>query len=131
MTQADLVEAPIPSLHGFAVWEGEGTRIRILMRFHTEWRLAWNVSSRERRIEPFVDIPYLVTDNVVVVAPCRARVLGDVYTISSQDVSGYASRYSKNGDKRVTGSGISSKQDGDTRAAWRVRGVASFGTANK
>jgi hypothetical protein len=44
--------------------------------------MAWNVSSRERRIEPFVDIPYLVTDNVVVVAPRRARVLGDVQAIS-------------------------------------------------
>jgi hypothetical protein len=67
--------------------------------------------SRERRIEPFVDIAYLVTDNVVVVAPCRTRdhVLGDV--LVEWD--------SKNGDKRVTGSGISSMQDGDRRAAWR------------
>jgi len=44
--------------------------------------LAWNVSSRERRIEPFADIAYLVTDSVVVVAPWKARVLGDVQTIS-------------------------------------------------
>jgi hypothetical protein len=40
----------------------------------------------------------------------------------SKDVSCDArSSQAKNGDKRGTGIGISSKQDGDTRVAWRVR----------
>ena len=79
----------------------------------------WNVSrrARERRIGPFVDIRYLVTDNVtdlVIVAPCRAHLLGDVQTIGQRECS-------KNGDKRGTRSGITSKQDGDTRVAWAWR----------
>jgi hypothetical protein len=109
------VEALIPSLHGFTKPSGKGKEC-------ANWKLkpVNTASSRERRIEPFVDRPYLVTDNVV---RCRA-------TQSSR--SGRCSSHLKtisdsSGDKRVTGSGISSKQDGDS--ATRVCG--EFGTAEK
>ena len=51
---------------------------------------VWSVSrlARERRIGSFVDIRYLVTDNL----------LGDVQTIGQRECS-------KNGDKRGTRSG--------------------------
>jgi hypothetical protein len=68
--------------------------------------------SRERRIEPFVDMAYLVTDNVAVVGPCRAAELAITVL-----------RCSKNGDKRVTGSGISSFQARQRRATRVRRGV--------
>jgi hypothetical protein len=85
-----------------------------------------------KRIEPFMGIPYLVTDNRCRCGTDAKLAFWEMFKPSQETFretrATTKGSYSKKGDKRVTGSGISSKQDGDTRHAW---GVASSGPSKK